>query len=63
MKKIPCMMIRGGTSKGLYFRQDDLPADPAARDRVLLAIMGSGEASQINGLGGATSLTSKTGGH
>ena len=61
MKKIPCMIIRGGTSKGVYFRQDDLPADPAARDRVLLAIMGSGEASQINGLGGATSLTSKIG--
>lgn len=61
MKKIPCMFIRGGTSKGVYFLKDDLPSDTAERDRVLLRIMGSGDATQINGLGGATTLTSKVG--
>jgi len=56
---IPCTMMRGGTSKGAYFLAGDLPADPAARDRVLLAVMGSPDARQIDGIGGATSLTSK----
>jgi 4-oxalomesaconate tautomerase len=51
--------MRGGTSKGLYFRASDLPADPATRDRVLLAAMGSPDARQIDGLGGAHPLTSK----
>jgi 4-oxalomesaconate tautomerase len=53
------MMMRGGTSKGLYFLADDLPADPAARDDLLLRIMGSPDARQIDGLGGAHPLTSK----
>ncbi|MBS7803943.1 4-oxalomesaconate tautomerase [Rhizobiales bacterium TNE-4] len=57
---IPCMLIRGGTSKGAYFLARDLPADVAARDRVLLAIMGSPDKRQIDGLGGAHPLTSKT---
>jgi 4-oxalomesaconate tautomerase len=52
-------MIRGGTSKGAYFLADDLPANPAARDRVLLAAMGSPDLRQIDGIGGADSLTSK----
>lgn len=56
---IPCMVLRGGTSKGLYFRAADLPADPVLRDRVLLAAMGSPDRRQIDGLGGADSLTSK----
>jgi len=56
---IPCTMMRGGTSKGAYFLAGDLPADPAARDQVLLAVMGSPDARQIDGIGGATSLTSK----
>ena len=56
---LPCMMMRGGTSKGAYFLAADLPADPALRDRVLLAVMGSPDARQIDGIGGATSLTSK----
>ncbi|HUT49697.1 MAG TPA: 4-oxalomesaconate tautomerase [Alphaproteobacteria bacterium] len=56
---IPCTMMRGGTSKGAYFLAADLPADPAARDAVLLAVMGSPDARQIDGIGGATSLTSK----
>ena len=56
---IPCVLMRGGTSKGLYFHADDLPADPALRDRVLLAAMGSPDSRQIDGLGGAHPLTSK----
>ncbi len=53
------MMMRGGTSKGAYFLASDLPADPATRDRVLLAVMGSPDPRQIDGLGGADPLTSK----
>ena len=56
---IPCIVMRGGTSKGPYFMASDLPADPALRDQVLLAAMGSPDARQIDGLGGATTLTSK----
>ncbi|WNJ90353.1 4-oxalomesaconate tautomerase [Bosea sp. 685] len=55
----PCMLIRGGTSKGAYFLSDDLPTDPAARDAFLLAVMGSPDKRQIDGLGGAHPLTSK----
>lgn len=55
----PCMWMRGGTSKGGYFLKDDLPADPAARDAFLLAVMGSPDPRQIDGLGGADPLTSK----
>ena len=57
--RIPCMMMRGGTSKGAFFMASDLPADPAARDRVLLAVMGSPDPRQIDGIGGADPLTSK----
>jgi 4-oxalomesaconate tautomerase len=56
---IRCAVIRGGTSKGLVFRLEDLPADRAARDAVLLAAMGSPDAREIDGLGGAHPLTSK----
>lgn len=56
---IPCALMRGGTSKGLYFLQDALPADRALRDRVLLAAMGSPDTRQIDGVGGAHPLTSK----
>jgi 4-oxalomesaconate tautomerase len=51
--------MRGGTSKGPFFLASDLPADPALRDRVLLALMGSPDARQIDGIGGADTLTSK----
>jgi len=51
-------MMRGGTSKGAYFLARDLPAEPAARDAVLLAAMG-GDLRQIDGIGGAHPLTSK----
>jgi 4-oxalomesaconate tautomerase len=56
---IRCMLMRGGTSKGAYFLAEDLPRDPAARDAILLAVMGSPDARQVDGIGGAHPLTSK----
>ena len=56
---IRCSVLRGGTSKGLYFLGDDLPADRETRDRVLLAAMGSPDPREIDGMGGAHPLTSK----
>ncbi len=56
---IPCNAMRGGTSKGLVFRREDLPADRATRDAVLLAAMGSPDEREIDGMGGAHPLTSK----
>ena len=56
---VPCMWMRGGTSKGGYFLAADLPADPAARDALLLSAMGSPDPRQIDGMGGANPLTSK----
>lgn len=53
--------MRGGTSKGPFFRADDLPQEKDARDSVLLAAMGSPDPRQIDGLGGAHPLTSKAG--
>jgi 4-oxalomesaconate tautomerase len=58
---IPCYFMRGGTSKGAFFLAEDLPADTATRDRVLLAAMGSPDPRQIDGLGGAHPLTTKVG--
>ena len=58
---IPCLLMRGGTSKGPFFNEADLPSDFATRDRVLLAAMGSPDKRQIDGLGGAHPLTSKVG--
>jgi len=56
---IPCLLMRGGTSKGPYFLAQDMPGDPALRDAVLLAVMGSPHIRQIDGIGGGDSLTSK----
>ncbi|NTJ68633.1 4-oxalomesaconate tautomerase [Agrobacterium rhizogenes] len=56
---IPCLWMRGGTSKGAYFLAEDLPGDQQERDRLLLAIMGSPDPRQIDGIGGADPLTSK----
>lgn len=56
---IRCMWMRGGTSKGGYFLAQDLPQEVAARDAALLAIMGSPDPRQIDGMGGADPLTSK----
>ncbi len=53
--------MRGGTSRGPFFNEADLPAEIAVRDRVLLAVMGSPDRRQIDGLGGAHPLTSKVG--
>ena len=56
---VRCMWMRGGTSKGGFFLADDLPSDIAARDAFLLAMMGSPDIRQIDGMGGADPLTSK----
>ncbi len=56
---IPCMLMRGGTSKGAYFLARDLPTDPTERDDLLLRIMGSPDPSQIDGIGGGHPLRSK----
>src|SRR5260370_40014646 len=50
---VRCMLMRGGTSKGAYFLAEDLPSDPAERDDLLLRVMGSPDARQIDGIGGA----------
>lgn len=55
----PVLWMRGGTSKGGYFLASDLPSDTAARDAFLLAVMGSPDPRQIDGMGGADPLTSK----
>jgi 4-oxalomesaconate tautomerase len=56
---IPCLFFRSGTSRGPFFLQSDLPADEIIRDKIILAAMGSPDDRQINGIGGATTLTSK----
>ena len=56
---IPAMLMRGGTSKGPFFRACDLPEATPQRDAVLLAAMGSPDKRQIDGVGGAHPLTSK----
>jgi len=56
---IPCLLMRGGTSKGAFFLASDLPADPRERDDLLLRIMGTPDPRQVDGLGGAHPLTSK----
>ncbi len=58
---IPCLFMRGGTSRGPFFNERDLPGEVALRDRVLLAVMGSPDRRQIDGMGGAHPLTSKVG--
>jgi 4-oxalomesaconate tautomerase len=60
-RPIFCLFMRGGTSHGPFFRASDLPSDIALRDRVLLAALGSPDARQIDGIGGADPLTSKVG--
>lgn len=60
--KIPAVLMRGGTSKGLFFHHEHLPAAPELRDKVILAAYGSPDPyrRQMNGVGGATSVSSKT---
>ena len=57
--KIPCLFMRGGTSRGPYFLKSDLPQDVEKRDKTLLAVMGSPDIRQIDGLGGADPVKSK----
>ncbi|MCK1205912.1 hypothetical protein MX009_06400 [Streptococcus uberis] len=59
LKEIPVSIYRGGTSKGLFIDEAQLPADETARNLILLKLMGSPDARQIDGLGGAVSTTSK----
>lgn len=56
---LPCSIIRGGTSKGVFFLEGIVPPEGAERDKVLLSVLGSPDIRQIDGLGGAHSLTSK----
>ena len=56
---VPCILMRGGTSKGAYFLANDLPDDVAERDDVLMRVVGTPDPRQIDGIGGAHPLTSK----
>lgn len=60
-RRIPAVYMRGGTSKGVFFLAADLPADPVTRDALLLRVIGSPDpyGKHIDGMGGATSSTSK----
>src|SRR5258708_15320304 len=57
---IPCTIMRGGTSKALFFLDSDLPADTQQRTEFLLRAFGSPDIRQVDGMGGADPLTSKT---
>ena len=57
--EVPCVLMRGGTSKAAFFHARDLPVDTGQRDALLLAAMGFGEPRQIDGIGGGTPLTTK----
>ncbi len=60
--RIPAVLMRGGTSKGLFFHEKHLPADAAVRDRMILSAYGSPDPyrRQMDGVGGGTSVSSKT---
>jgi 2-methylaconitate cis-trans-isomerase PrpF len=58
-RRIPCVLMRGGTSRGPFLLASDLPADAERRDAVLMRIMGSPDPLQLDGLGGGKSITSK----
>jgi 2-methylaconitate cis-trans-isomerase PrpF len=58
-RRLRCVLMRGGTSRGLYVMRNELPQDPIIRDRVILAMYGSPDVRQIDGIGGADALTSK----
>src|SRR3970040_2216535 len=60
-RRVAAVVMRGGTSRAVFFHKHHLPQDPALRDRVMLAIFGGGDpyGRQIDGLGGAVSTTSK----
>ncbi len=56
---IRCTIMRGGTSKGIFFHRNDLPQDPILRDKVIMRVFGAPDPREIDGLGGAELLTSK----
>lgn len=58
-RKVPCVYMRGGTSKAVFFHDEDLPQDEASRDKVILSAFGSPDRRQIDGMGGANTSTSK----
>ena len=57
--RVPCVLMRGGTSRGPFFLEADLPGDPKERERFLIAAMGSPHGLQVNGIGGGNPMTSK----
>jgi len=59
MQAIPCVLMRGGTSRGPVFLANHLPSDIASRDELLLKVMGSGHELEIDGIGGGNPQTSK----
>ena len=56
---IRCTIMRGGTSKGIFFHRNDLPQDKALRDKVIMRVFGTPDPREIDGIGGAELLTSK----
>jgi len=56
---VPCTILRGGTSKGIYFKASDLPPAGDERDRLLMAVLGAQDLLQIDGLGGSRLVTAK----
>ena len=56
---IPYLFLRGGTSRGPYFRRADLPHDPDALSRILIAVVGAGNPLNIDGIGGGNAVTTK----
>lgn len=56
---IPCVVMRGGTSRGPFFLASDLPADPRLRDAILLSVMGGGHDLGIDGIGGGNAVINK----
>ena len=58
-KAYQCTLMRGGTSRGPYFKMEDFPIDQELRSQVLTKIMGSGSLNQVDGLGGNNSTTNK----
>lgn len=57
--RIPCVLMRGGTSRGLVFRKEHLPEDPELRDAIFLSALGSPDVRQLDGVGAGDSHTSK----
>lgn len=59
MQKYPCVYMRGGTSKAVFFHEKDLPEDKSTWDEIFLKVMGTPDVKQIDGMGGTVSSTSK----